>query len=38
VDCGGAECGGCLLGQKCNSPFDCGAGTCQFNVIPHVCN
>lgn len=38
VDCGGPDCGGCQLGQKCNNSFDCTAGTCQANVIPHICN
>lgn len=30
VDCGGATCGKCMIGQNCSQPTDCQSGICDF--------
>ncbi len=30
VDCGGATCGKCMIGQVCSAPTDCLSGICDF--------
>jgi hypothetical protein len=37
VDCGGAVCNSCAVGQKCNNSFDCAGGHSCTTSVPHVC-
>ena len=30
IDCGGEDCHGCELGQRCNEPTDCAEGLCTL--------
>jgi len=30
IDCGGATCGKCMIGQTCSAPTDCMSGICDF--------
>jgi hypothetical protein len=36
VDCGGNDCAGCALGNKCKTSSDCASGICTPGY-PHVC-
>jgi plastocyanin len=36
VDCGGADCGPCALGENCGGASDCAGGICTANVCSQI--